>query len=378
MPELDLGEIRTRIDNIDKELVRLLEERMIIVEDVIEYKAANNMKIFDAKREEEVIKKNTDRVKEKKLKKYIEKMLNNIMSVSKEYQESKIFEVKDNDFDADFTGKKMGYTGVPGSFGHEVLLSLVDEKHSEIKKYNTHEEVAEAVASGEIDYGVIPIENSSTGEVRDSIDLIKEKDIYIVGEISHKIKQNLLGVKGSSIENIKNVYSHEQALMQCSKFLKEHSDWNAVACSNTAIAAEFIKKENNNENACIANIKTKNIYDLELLAEGINNNKENYTRFIIISKNMKISKKSNKISIVTTIEHKAGTLFKLIEIFSKESLNMVSIKSRPIPDKTWEYYFYIDFEGNLNDENVIRAFENIKARMSYMKILGNYRSDIKI
>ena len=378
MPELDLGEIRTRIDNIDKELVRLLEERMVIVEDVIEYKAANNMKIFDAKREDEVIKKNTDRVKEKKFKKYIEKMLNDIMSVSKEYQESKIFEVKDNNFSRDFTGKIMGYTGVPGSFGHEVLLNLVGEEHSEIKNYNTHEEVAEAVAAGEIDYGVIPIENSSTGEVRDSIDLIKEKDIYIVGEISHKIKQNLLGIKGSKTEDIKNVYSHEQALMQCSKFLKEHSGWNAVACSNTAIAAEFIKKENNRENACIANIKTKNIYNLELLAEGINNNQENYTRFVVISKNMKISEKSNKISIVTAIEHKAGSLFKLIEIFSKENLNMVSIKSRPIPHKAWEYYFYIDFEGNLNDENVVRAFENIKAQMSYMKILGNYRSDIKI
>ena len=378
MPELDLGEIRTRIDNIDKELVRLLEERMVIVEDVIEYKAANNMKIFDAKREEEVIKKNTDRVKEKKFEKYIEKMLNDIMSVSKEYQESKIFKVKENDFSGDFTGKIMGYTGVPGSFGHEVLLNLVGEKHPEIKNYNTHEEVAEAVANGEIDYGVIPIENSSTGEVRDSIDLIKEKDIYIVGEISHKIKQNLLGVKGSKIEDIKNVYSHEQALMQCSKFLKEHPGWNAIACSNTAIAAEFIKNKNNNENACIANIKTKNIYDLELLAEGINNNQENYTRFVVISKNMKISEKSNKISIVTAIEHKAGSLFKLIEIFSKENLNMVSIKSRPIPYKTWEYYFYIDFEGNLNDENVVRAFENIKAQMSYMKILGNYRSDIKI
>ena len=378
MPELDLGEIRTRIDNIDKELVKLLEERMAIVEDVIKYKIANNMKIFDAKREEEVIKKNTDRVKNQELKKYIEKMFNDIMSVSKEYQESKVFKVKDNEFNADFTGKTMGYTGVPGSFGHEVLLNLVGENHPEIKKYNTHEEVAEAAASGEIDYGIIPIENSSTGEVRDSIDLIKEKDIYIVGEISHKIKQNLLGVKGSRIEDIKNVYSHEQAIMQCSKFLKEHSEWNAISCSNTAIAAEFIKKENNNENACIANIKTRNIYDLELLAEGINDNQENYTRFVIISKNLQISEKSNKISIVTATEHKAGSLFKLIEIFAKENLNLVSIKSRPIPYKAWEYYFYIDLEGNLNDENVIRAFENIKAQMSYMKILGNYRSDIKI
>jgi chorismate mutase/prephenate dehydratase len=378
MPELDLGKIRTRIDSIDKELVKLLEERMEIVEDVIRYKKANNMKIFDSKREEEVIKKNTDRVKDQALKKYIEKMLNDIMSVSKEYQESKIFEIKDNDFKTDFTDKVMGYTGVPGSFGHEVLINLIGETHSKIKNYNTHEEVAEAVAKGEIDYGVIPIENSSTGEVRDSIDLIKEKDIYIVGEISHKIKQNLLGIKGSSAENIKNVYSHEQALMQCSKFLKKHPGWNTVACSNTAIAAEFIKNENNKENACIANIKTKDLYDLELLAEGINNNQENYTRFVIISRNMEISEKSNKISIVTAIEHKAGSLFKLIEIFSKENLNMVSIKSRPIPYKAWEYYFYIDFEGNLKDENVIRAFENIKTQMSYMKILGNYRSDIKI
>ena len=127
-----------------------------------------------------------------------------------------------------------------------------------------------------------------------------------------------------------------------------------------------------------ATLPMPDLSDLELLAEGINNNQENYTRFVVISKNMKISEKSNKISIVTAIEHKAGSLFKLIEIFSKENLNMVSIKSRPIPYKTWEYYFYIDFEGNLNDENVVRAFENIKAQMSYMKILGNYRSDIKI
>lgn len=378
MSKLDLGEIRDRIDKIDKELVKLLEERMKIVEDVVDYKIENNMQIFDSKREEEVITKNTNRVENQKLKKYIEKMLNDIMSVSKEYQESKIFSIKENNEKRDFSDKSIGYTGLPGSFAHEVLMSLVHENHSDIKNYNTHEDLAEAVSKGEVDYGILPIENSSTGEVRDSMDLIKEKDVYIIGEISHKIKQNLLGIKGSSIENIKNVYSHEQALMQSSKFLNTHPDWILNSFSNTAIAAEFVKNKNNKENACIANIKTKDLYNLELLAEGVNNNKENYTRFVIIGKKLEISSESNKISIVTSIEHKAGSLFKLIEIFSKEKLNMVSIKSRPIPYKTWEYYFYIDFEGNLNDKNVISAFENIELQMSYMKILGNYRSDIKI
>lgn len=378
MSKLNLREIRDRIDKIDKELVKLLEERMIIVEDVVDYKIENNMQIFDSKREEEVITKNTNRVENKKLKKYIEKILNDIMSVSKEYQETKVFSIKENKREKDFTDKSIAYTGVPGSFAHEVLMNLLNEKHTNIKNYNTHEEVTEAVAKGEVDYGILPIENSSTGEVRDSMDLIKEKDVYIIGEVSLKVKQNLLGIKGSSIDSIKNVYSHEQALMQSSKFLNTHSDWVLNSVSNTAIAAEFIKDENNKENACIANIKTKDIYNLELLAEGINNNKENYTRFVIIGKKLEIFPESNKISIVTSIEHKAGSLFKLIEIFSKEKLNMVSIKSRPIPYKTWEYYFYIDFEGNLNDKNVIRAFENIKDQMSYMKILGNYRSDIKI
>lgn len=378
MKKLDLREIRDRIDKIDSSLVDLLEERMIIVEDVAKYKKENNMKIFDSKRESEVIQKNTNRVKNDELKKYIEKILNDIMSVSKEYQESKLYEIEEKKFSMDFTGKKMGYTGVPGSFAHEVLMDLVEENHVDIYNYNTHEDLVEGVASREVDYGVIPIENSSTGEVRDSIDLIKEKDVFIVGEIALKIKQNLLGIKGSEIEDVRYVYSHEQALMQCSKFLKEYDNWELKPYSNTAASAELIKKENNKQNACIANIKTKNIFDLELLAEGINNNKENYTRFVIISSKLEVSEKSNKISIVTATEHKAGSLFKLLEIFSNEKLNMVSIKSRPMQNKTWEYYFYIDFDGNLNDENVIKAFENIKNKVSYLKILGNYRSSIII
>ena len=378
MKKLDLKEIRDRIDRIDNSLVELLEERMTIVEDVAKYKKENNMKIFDPKRESEVIQKNTNRVKNDELRKYIEKILNDIMSVSKEYQESKLYEIEEKKFNMDFTEKKMGYTGVPGSFAHEVLMDLVEETHLDIYNYNTHEDLVEGVASGEVDYGVIPIENSSTGEVRDSIDLIKEKDVFIVGEIALKIKQNLLGIKGSKIEDIRYVYSHEQALMQCSKFLKEHDNWELKPYSNTATSAELIKKENNKQNACVANIKTKDIFDLELLAEGINNNKENYTRFVIISQKLEVSENSNKISIVTATEHKAGSLFKLLEIFSNEKLNMVSIKSRPMQNKTWEYYFYIDFDGNLNDENVIKSFENIKNKVSYLKILGNYRSSIII
>ena len=378
MKKLDLSEIRDRIDKIDSSLVELLEERMKIVEDVARYKKENNMKIFDSKREEEVIQKNTDRVKNNELKKYIEKILNDIMSVSKEYQESKLYEINEKKINMDFTGKKMGYTGVPGSFAHEVLMDLVKEYDLDICNYSTHEDLVEGVAGGEVDYGVIPIENSSTGEVRDTIDLIKERDVFIVGEVALKIKQNLLGVKGSSISDIKTVYSHEQALMQCSKFLKEHADWELIPYTNTAASAELIKKEDKKENACIANIKTRDIYDLEVLAEGINNNKENYTRFVVIGKKLEVSENCNKISIVTATEHKAGSLFKLLEIFSNENLNMVSIKSRPMQNKTWEYYFYIDFEGNLNDENVTKAFENIKNQVSYLKILGNYRSSIII
>ena len=383
MKKLDLGEIRNRIDHIDRKLVELIEERMEIVKEVALYKKENGMKIFDRKREEEVVNKNLSNVKSEELKHYIEGILKDIMDSSKEYQKFKIGSPKEYVNDLNFNGKKLGYTGVPGAYAYEVMVNLLkNSKNSEghmgaeaeeILNFNTHRELVEGVEAGKVDFAILPIENSIVGEVRDSIDLINKRNIYIVGEVKHKIEHNLLGIKGSKIDDIKRVYSHEQALMQCSEFLGKYPKWEKVKMNNTALSAKYIGDTKNKENACIANMETREMYNLELLQPDINNEKENFTRFFIVSNKNLICENSEKISVITSTKNESGALMKLLKVFSDYGLNMVNLKSRPKTNKPWEYYFYIDFEGNLEEENVEKALKEIREKSIYLQILGNYK-----
>lgn len=388
--KLDLNEIRDKIDKIDEEIVKLIEERFIVVNDVAQFKKETGKKIFDEQREIEVINKNIARTKHEELKKYVEMIIKNIMYVSKEYQKYKIgiSSLYKNDLNFSINSDnlvKIGYTGVAGSYAHEVLQNLLQNNDNIVKivgssdnidqigiPYNNHTELVEAVCKDEIEYAILPIENSIVGEVRDSIDLIKNKDVYIVGEVKHKIEHNLLGLKGATIDDITDVFSHEQALLQCSHFLNTHKDWNKNFKSNTAISAKYISDENKINYACIANKKTKDMYNLDILQENINDESENYTRFFIISSKNIILPNAQKISIITSTENKSGALMELLKVLTKYNLNMVNLKSRPITNKPWEYYFYIDFEGNLHDENVVNALNEIQEKSNYLKVLGNY------
>ena len=379
---LDLGKIREKIDKLDSQLVELLEERLEIVQEVAQFKKQTGKRIFDEEREKEVVQKNLKRVKNKELNHYIELILKDIMDSSKEYQKFKIGISTKYVNDLDLKGKKLGYTGVPGSYAYEVLMNILKnnknldvdsiEENKNIFHFNSHKELVEAVHTKKIDIGILPIENSIVGEVRDSIDLINTKNIHIIGEVRHKISHNLLGVKGSRIEDIRNIYSHDQAFMQCSQFLSKH-EWHLNRMTNTAISGKYIAAEGKKENACIANMKTKEVYGLELLKKNINNEEENYTRFFIISNEEAVIDGSDKISIVTSANNESGALIGLLQIFYKYGLNMVNLKSRPRANKPWEYYFYIDFEGNMSSKKVRMALEEMREKSNYLQILGNYK-----
>ena len=379
---LDLWKIREKIDKLDSQLVELLEERLEIVQEVAQFKKQTGKRIFDEEREKEVVQKILTRVKNKELNHYIELILKDIMDSSKEYQKFKIGISTKYVNDLDLKDKKLGYTGVPGSYAYEVLMNILKnnknldvdsiEENKNIFHFNSHKELVEAVHTKKIDIGILPIENSIVGEVRDSIDLINTKNIHIIGEVRHKISHNLLGVKGSRIEDIRNIYSHDQAFMQCSQFLSKH-EWHLNRMTNTAISGKYIAAEGKKENACIANMKTKEVYGLELLKKNINNEEENYTRFFIISNEEAVIDGSDKISIVTSANNESGALIGLLQIFYKYGLNMVNLKSRPRANKPWEYYFYIDFEGNMSSEKVRMALEEMREKSNYLQILGNYK-----
>lgn len=230
----------------------------------------------------------------------------------------------------------------------------------------------EAIQNGEADYAVLPIENSSAGSVTQNYDLLVEYDNCIVGEQIIRIEHVLLGLPEAELADITQVYSHPQALMQCSKVLEERRKWEKISVKNTAVAAKKVMEDGEKNQAAIAGRLTAELYGLKILKENLANNENNYTRFIIVTGRHVYEKKAGKISICFEIPHESGSLYQMISHFIFNGINMTKIESRPIQGRNWEYRFFIDFEGNLNDSAVLNALGGLKKETNKLKILGNY------
>lgn len=276
----------------------------------------------------------------------------------------------------DFNIKKVVYQGVEGAYSHIVTKKLFPDINTE--NVNTFEDAIKEVLDGNALYCVVPIENSSAGIVTDVYDLLLKKDVVIVAEYDLHISHCLLGTKDADIEDVKTVYSHPQALMQCASYLREHTDWSQVSFLNTAVSAKKVKDDNSKAQAAIASELSANIYDLKILDRSINRNSNNTTRFVVLSKEKIFSDSSNKLSLILELPHEKGMLYNILGIFVLNGLNLVKIESRPIPEKTFEYRFFIDIEGNLNSPNVSNVLEILKEKVPFLKVLGNYCSDKSI
>ena len=209
--------------------------------------------------------------------------------------------------------------------------------------------------------------------MRDSTDLIKDKNIHIVGEVRHRISHSLLGIPGASLDTIQEVYSHEQALMQCSQFLATHSSWQLAPMNNTAMSAKYVNETQDITKACIANASAKELYGLTLLASDIANFKENFTRFFIITHKDVVIHDAHKLSIIVQTSNTPGALVKVLRVFENHQLNMVNIKSRPCMHTPWEYFFYIDIEGEGREAEVQQALTEVRELSNYLQVLGHYK-----
>ena len=273
----------------------------------------------------------------------------------------------------DYDIKKIVYQGVEGAYSHIVTQTLFPDANTE--NVNTFEDAINSVLNGEASYCVVPIENSSAGIVTDIFDLLLKKDVVIVAEYDLHISHCLLGIKGASFFDIKRVYSHPQALMQCASYLKEHPEWSQISLLNTAVSAKKVKNEGKIEQAAIASELSAKLYGLNILDRGINRNSNNTTRFVVLSKENIFSKASNKLSLILELPHEKGMLYNILGIFVLNGLNLLKIESRPIAEKTFEYRFFIDIEANLNSANVSNVLEILKNKVPFLKILGNYCSN---
>lgn len=382
----DIDDYRVRIDEIDKEITKLFEERMNVVLNVGKYKLENNLPIFNRNREDEVIKKNIGYLENKDYSGELKEFYNDLMEVSRHLQNRKMQEAKkkksieelelsNNIQKKDNTDKKIGFFGVSGSFTEEAMINYFG-KVKDPKAYDEFEDVFLAVKNDEIDYGVVPIENSSTGAIAQVYDLLYKYEFYIVGEQCVRAEQNIVGIKGTSLDDIKEVYSHPQPFAQSTEFLKCHPEWKLIPFHSTSVSAKLVSDLKEKSKVAIASKRAAQIYNLDIIQENINNQSQNTTRFIIISKNLESDETCNKVSVVFSIDDKAGTLYKLISHFAENNINMIKIESRPMEEGTWNYFLYVDFDGNINSQEVITALNLIKQNSPYFKLLGGYRKNI--
>lgn len=396
----DLTRYRNEIDDIDKELIQLFEKRMNTVLEIAKHKMKNNTTIFQKDREEKVLSKAVDNLDNKWYSQETIQFFNSIMEISRGLQKrimddnkeeksecnlnssnekfdlSNINKYKTLKYEINKKNILVGFPGISGSFTEEALNKFFNKKISK-KQFKEFEDVFVALKNKEIDYGIIPIENSSTGAISETYDLLRKYGFYIVGEECIKIDQNLIGIKGTKLEDIKEIYSHPQGIGQSSEFLKQNSNWKLIPFNNTATSAELVKKLQDKTKAAIASKKAANIYELEIISPCINDITNNYTRFVVISNQIHIDEESNKMSIVFSVEHEAGKLYKVLGYFAENNINMTKIESRPMKDASWRYFFYIDFECSIYNPKVYNLLELIEHNTAYFKFIGVYKNKIE-
>lgn len=374
----DLLELRDEIDEIDSEIVALYERRMAISQEVAEYKISVGKAVFDKEREQNKLRTLTEKVSTNFLKYGVQELFEQIMSMSRKRQYQLLTEhgqAEPLEFEEieqlEYKDAKIVFQGTEGAYS-QLAMQEYFGKNINSWHVDSWRDAMEAIKSGEADYAVLPIENSSAGIVSENYDLLVEYDNCIVGEQIIKIDHALLALPGATKEDITDIYSHPQALMQCSKYLETHRNWEKHSYKNTAMASQKVKEDGKIHKAAIGSKLNADIYGLQVLEEAIQDNKNNFTRFIIVTGRKVFPKNANKISISFEIPHESGSLYHKLSHFIYNGLNMNKIESRPVPDRTWEYRFFVDFDGNLNDAAVQNALRGLKEETICLKILGNY------
>lgn len=351
-----LEQARLKINEADKNIAENFEKRMQAVKEVVQYKMENNLPIFDGAREKEVIERNLALIEDEKLRPYYKDCLVNLMRISKEYQNATVNQ------------GVYGYQGVKGAFSQIATSNLFP--CGKQKSYSSFEEVVLALINHDIEKGVLPFENSTTGQIGEVLDLLYKYDVKITSFYDLKVDQNLVAIKGSKLSDIKKVYSKLEALQQCEDTLKSF-DFELVPYSNTALAAKYVSESNDHSLAAICAKESAEQYDLDILLTNINSKGDNVTRFIVVEN--QLNKSSDLVMAMFTVNHESGALSEIIQIIAKYSLNMTSIRSRASKDKSWKYYFYVEVEGDIKDQKVVECFKECQKHCEQFKIIGCVR-----
>ncbi len=366
----DIKELRKEIDEIDAQMIPLFEKRMNVAKQVAEYKRAAGASVLQTGREKEVLERAVASLTDKGYASEARDFMTSVMDLSKEVQ-LKTNPVEElprerRPFDK---SAKIGFQGTAGSYSQQAAEEYFGGAGN-AAAYPTFESVFKAIDNGEIDYGVVPLENSSVGSVVEVYDLLGKYNCFIVGEKWIRIEHCLLGLPDATPEDVKTVYSKAEALGQAHDYLAK-GGYNLVSYANTALAAEMVAKKGDKSLAAVAGESAAAIYGLKVLAKGINSDKDNFTRFIVISKTLSDTE-ADKVSVSFTLNNESGALYKVLRFFSRYGINMVKIESRPLRNNPGSYYFVVDLEGNCNSRDMVQALYYVERSTIGFKLLGEY------
>lgn len=369
---MSLDEIRKKIDGIDSKLIPLINERMDCSLEVAKIKRAENLPVYHPAREKEIL----DRVEasSEKYGPYVRNVYGSIMTVSRALQNDTLFtdsafRQKIKSIPKSIEYKRVICQGAEGAFSQTAAKAMFSELPYEFTP--SFEEVFCAIEDDSSAVGILPIENSTAGSVDKVYDLLLKYNSYIVRAVTIDVSQNLLCLGEPS--QIKTVYSHPHALKQCSEYLEKHGII-AKEYKNTALAAKHVAELKNPSIGAIGSKDAGKFYGLKIGAENIQNENDNLTRFIAVSKTPFIAPDSNTVSLVLTVPHEKGSLYSMLGRFADCGLNLTKIESRPAGQK-FECRFYIDFSGNLCDERTLNLLSSLDSELSYFVFLGNYRDN---
>lgn len=352
-----LEEARKIINEVDSQMAELFVKRMRAAEMVYEHKKEYGLPILDQKREDIVIANNSSRIEDEVLKGYYIDYLKNMMAISRAYQ----YRMQN--------GLKVAYSGVEGAFAHIAAGRIFPESNR--ISYRDFRAAYDSVLNGECDVAVLPIENSYAGEVGQTIDFLFSGTLFINGIYELEIHQNLLAHSDASIEDIKKVTSHPQALAQCHDYIKTHG-FDTEESSNTAVAAKVVASSNDKTLAAIASKETAKIYGLKVLEANINTSGENTTRFAVLSKVQASSPSLTNTVLMFTVKNEAGSLAGAISIIGKYGYNMTALRSRPLRKHSWQYYFYIEIDGRIDTENGKKMLSELDQVCDRLKVAGTF------
>ena len=355
--ENKLEKARSIINEIDAQMADLFVKRMRAAEMVYEHKKEYGLPILDQKREDAVVEKNAALVEDEVLKGYYIDYLKHLMSVSRAYQ----YRLQN--------GLKVAYSGVEGAFAHIAAGRIFPQ--GALTSYSDFKAAYNAVVNGESDVAVLPIENSYAGEVGQTLDLIFSGTLHVNGIYELEIHQNLLGVPGATVDSIRKVMSHPQALSQCHDYIKLRG-FQTEEASNTALAAKTVAESGDTSRGAIASVETADLYGLKVIEANINKSGENTTRFAVLSKSRADSPALSNTVLMLTVKHEAGSLANAISIIGQYGYNMTALRSRPMKKHSWQYYFYIEIDGTVDGENGQKMLAELHKVCDIVKVAGTF------